>query len=50
MWPYIDSDRVGICPRGVLSRGGSMSLNAIFRHPDLYKTAIAVAFISDQTL
>lgn len=27
-----------------------MSLNAIFRHPDLYQSAIAVAFISDQTL
>ena len=25
-----------------------MSLNAIFRNPDLYKTAIAVAFISNQ--
>ena len=27
-----------------------MSLNAIFRYPDLYQTAIAVAFISDQRL
>ena len=45
--PYIDADRVGIWG---WSGGGSMSLNAIFRHPDLYQTAIAVAFISDQTL
>ena len=27
-----------------------MSLNAIFRHPDLYRAAVAVAFISDQRL
>ena len=27
-----------------------MSLNAIFRHPDLYHAAVAVAFISDQRL
>jgi dipeptidyl-peptidase-4 len=46
-WPFIDGDRVGIWG---WSGGGSMSLNAIFRYPDLYKTAIAVAFISDQTL
>ena len=45
--PYIDADRVGVWG---WSGGGSMSLNGIFRHPDLYHTAIAVAFISDQTL
>jgi dipeptidyl-peptidase-4 len=27
-----------------------MSLNAIFRYPELYRTAVAVAFISDQRL
>lgn len=27
-----------------------MSLNAMFRYPDLYKTAVAIAFISDQKL
>ena len=27
-----------------------MSLNAIFRYPDLYRTAMAIAFISDQRL
>ncbi len=46
-WPFIDPDRVGIWG---WSGGGSMSLNAIFRHPNLYKTAVAIAFISDQTL
>ena len=25
-----------------------MSLNAIFRYPDLYRTAMAIAFVSDQ--
>jgi dipeptidyl-peptidase 4 len=45
--PYIDAGRVGVWG---WSGGGSMSLNAIFRHPDLYHTAIAVAFVSDQTL
>lgn len=44
-WPYLDPDRVGIWG---WSGGGSMSLNAIFRHPDLYHTAMAVAFVADQ--
>lgn len=38
--PYIDQSRIGIWG---WSGGGSMSLNAIFRYPELYKTAIAVA-------
>ncbi len=46
-WPFIDPNRVGIWG---WSGGGSMSLNAIFRYPDLYRTAVAVAFISDQKL
>ena len=43
--PYIDPDRVGIWG---WSGGGSMSLNAIFKYPDLYKTAIAVAPVANQ--
>ena len=43
--PYIDPNRVGVWG---WSGGGSMTLNAIFRYPDLYRTAIAIAFISDQ--
>lgn len=43
--PYLDPKRVGIWG---WSGGGSMSLNAIFRYPDLYSTAIAIAFVSDQ--
>jgi len=44
-WPYIDPARIGIWG---WSGGGSMSLNAIFRYPDLYHTAMAIAFISNQ--
>jgi len=43
--PYVDADRIGIWG---WSGGGSMSLNAIFRYPDLYHTAMAIAFISNQ--
>ncbi len=43
--PYIDPERIGIWG---WSGGGSMSLNAIFKFPDLYKTAIAVAPVSNQ--
>jgi dipeptidyl-peptidase 4 len=43
--PYLVPDRVGIWG---WSGGGSMSLNAIFRYPDLYRTAMAIAFVSDQ--
>ncbi len=47
LWPFVDAGRVGVWG---WSGGGSMSLNAIFRHPELYQTAVAVAFVSDQTL
>jgi dipeptidyl-peptidase 4 len=46
-WPYVDPGRVGVWG---WSGGGSMTLNAMFRYPDLYKTGIAVAFVSDQQL
>jgi dipeptidyl-peptidase-4 len=45
--PHVDATRVGSWG---WSGGGSMSLNAIFRHPDLYRTAIAVAPVPDQRL
>ncbi|MFT4542701.1 MAG: dipeptidyl-peptidase-4 [Planctomycetota bacterium] len=44
-WPYLDQTRVGIWG---WSGGGSMSLNAIFRYPDLYQTAMAIAFVANQ--
>lgn len=46
-WPFIDADRVGSWG---WSGGGQMTLNAIFRYPDLYKTGLAVSFVSDQRL
>ncbi len=38
--PYVDAARIGIWG---WSYGGFMSLNAITQHPDVYKTAVAVA-------
>ncbi len=46
-WPFIDAARIGVWG---WSGGGQMTLNAMFRHPDLYKTGMAVAFVSDQRL
>ena len=46
-WSFIDGNRIGIWG---WSGGGSMSLNAIFRYPDLYKVAMSVAPVADQTL
>ena len=43
--PYLDPKRVGIWG---WSGGGSMSLNAIFKFPDLYRTAISVAAVANQ--
>jgi dipeptidyl-peptidase-4 len=47
LWPYADAGRVGVWG---WSGGGSMSLNAIFRYPDLYSTAMAVAPNASQLL
>ncbi len=44
-WDYVDPERIGIWG---WSAGGTMSLNAVFRFPDLYRTAVAVAPVSDQ--
>ena len=46
-FPFIDGDRVAVTG---YSGGGSMSLNLLFRYPDLYHTAMAGGFISDQRL
>jgi len=46
-YSFIDPERVGIWG---WSGGGQMTLNALFRYPDLYKMGIAVAFVSDQRL
>jgi dipeptidyl-peptidase 4 len=44
---YIDPDRVGIWG---WSGGGSSTMHAMFRFPDLFKTGIAVAGVADQRL
>ncbi|KAL7469464.1 hypothetical protein ACHAXS_009717 [Conticribra weissflogii] len=43
--PYLDSNRVAIWG---WSGGGSMSLNAIFRYPNLYHTAMSIAPVPNQ--
>jgi dipeptidyl-peptidase 4 len=43
--PYMDPTRIAIWG---WSGGGSMSLNAIFRYPDLYQTAMAIAPVPNQ--
>ena len=42
---YLDPNRVGIWG---WSGGGSMTLNAIFKYPQLYKTAIAIAPVPNE--
>jgi dipeptidyl-peptidase-4 len=44
---FLDPKRVGIWG---WSGGGSSSLNALFRYPELYRTAIAVAPVADRRL
>lgn len=47
MFPFIDTSRVGIWG---WSGGGQMTLNCMFRYPEIYKTGLAVSFVSDQRL
>lgn len=45
--PYLDGDRVASWG---WSGGGSMTLNLLFRSPELYKVGMSVAPVPDQTL
>lgn len=45
--PFLDPTRVGVWG---WSGGGSMTLNLLFRHPDLYHTGMAVAPVPDMKL
>ena len=45
--PYLDPGRVGSWG---WSGGGQSTLHAMFRYPDIYRTGIAIAFVSDQRL
>lgn len=44
-WPWIDPSRVGVWG---WSGGGSMTLNAMFRYPDLYHVGMSVAPVPNQ--
>jgi dipeptidyl-peptidase 4 len=44
---FLDATRVGVWG---WSGGGSNTLNAMFRFPDIYKTGVSVAPVPDQTL
>jgi len=46
-WDFVDEDRIGIWG---WSGGGSMTLNMMFRHPELYSTGMSVAPVPDQRL
>jgi dipeptidyl-peptidase 4 len=43
-WPYVDSTRIGVWG---WSGGGSATLNAMFRHPDVYHVGMSVAPVPD---
>lgn len=45
--PYLDPSRVGVWG---WSGGGSMTLNLLFRHPELYRVGLAVAPVPDMRL
>jgi dipeptidyl-peptidase-4 len=45
--PYLDARRVGVWG---WSGGGSMTLNAMFRFPDVYSTGISIAPVANQRL
>lgn len=44
-WPFIDTSRVAV--HG-WSGGGAMTLNLLFRYPEIYKTGVAVSAVTDQ--
>lgn len=46
-WDYIDCDRVGVWGH---SGGGSMTLNLLFRYPELYHVGVSRAPVPDQRL
>ena len=44
-WPFIDSSRIAVYGH---SGGGAMTLNLLFRYPEIYKTGIAGSPVTDQ--
>lgn len=47
MWDYVDTDRIAIWG---WSGGGPMTLNMLFRYPEIYKTGMSVAPVADMKL
>ena len=43
--PYLDADRVGVWG---WSGGGSMTLNALFRYPEIYQAGVSIAPVPNQ--
>ncbi len=46
-WPFLDKQRVAMWG---WSGGGSMTLNAMFQHPEIYHVGMSVAPVGDQRL
>ena len=46
-WPMVDTTRIGVWG---WSGGGSMTLNMMFRYPEIYSTGMSVAPVPDQHL
>lgn len=46
-WKFVDSDRIGVWG---WSGGGSMTLNLLFRYPEIYKMGMSVAPVGNQLL
>lgn len=44
-WDFLDNERVAVWG---WSGGGSMTLNLMFRYPEIYQTGLAVAFVANQ--
>ncbi|HEX2976311.1 MAG TPA: S9 family peptidase [Bacteroidales bacterium] len=43
-WSFVDPERVAVCG---WSGGGSATLNLMFQHPEIYKTGVAVAAVTN---
>lgn len=46
-WDYVDPERIAVWG---WSGGGAMTLNLLFKYPEIYKTGIAVAAVTNQLL